>query len=119
MGNLGMMVLRQAQLNNKVAGLNWRSRREYRIRHTIAWIFNLGVVIAFCFVSVVYGLKFGEQSTKNMILSWLIAYGVTAAIVEPIQILVVVCFPCLCDESTRCGRYMRKCQFVYNELCAP
>ena len=54
-----------------------------------------------------------------MALSWLIAYGVTFLIVEPLQVLCIACSPCCFDEDTRFGRCMSWMRFVYNELCAP
>ena len=30
--------------------------------------------------------QFGNQQTKNMVLSWLVSYGITFAIVEPFQV---------------------------------
>jgi len=45
--------------------------------------------------------------------------GLTFAVVEPFQVILLVCAPCLFDEETRLGRCMGRCRFVYNELCAP
>ena len=52
-------------------------------------------------------------------LSWLIAYGITFAVIEPLQVCVIVCAPWLFDEKTRLGRFMKRLQYVYNEICAP
>ena len=43
----------------------------------------------------------------------------TLTLVEPLQVILLVCAPCLFDENTKCGRCMGRCRFVYNELCAP
>ena len=72
-----------------------------------------------CLVSLIYALKYREEATKSMVMSWLIAYGVTFAIVEPMQVLVLVCAPCLFDEETRLGRFMSWLRYIYNELCSP
>lgn len=77
------------------------------------------IVLFSCFVSLIYALKFREEATRMMALSWLIAYAVTFAIVEPLQVLILVCMPCLFDENTRCGRCMLWTRFIYNEICAP
>lgn len=54
-----------------------------------------------------------------MLLSWLVAYGWTFAIVEPVQILVMALAPSIVSEDTRCGRCCARVQFVYNELFSP
>ena len=54
---------------------------------TLAWTFVLALMCFMLFVSLIYGLKFQEKATNNMVLTWLIAYGLTFAIIEPVQVL--------------------------------
>jgi len=107
------------QLKERRRELGWRSPSEYRMRWMLAWAFNVGLILLACLVSVVYALKFQEAATRNMVLTWLVAYGVTFLVVEPIQICLLGCTPCCFDENTRFGRVMSKIRFWYNELCAP
>jgi len=108
-----------ALLQKRRADLGWRPDWAYKWRLRLAWAFNLLVMLLACLVSVIYALKFGDEETRNMCLSWLIAYGVTFAIVEPVQVLVLTCAPNLQDEDTASGRFCMQCLFIYNELCAP
>ena len=39
--------------------------------------------------------------------------------VEPVQVFISACAPCILDDKTRCGRCCQRVRFVYNELCAP
>jgi len=119
MATLTILAKEQKKLTDKMQFLGWRPPWQYRLRFNIAWTINILVLLQFMFVSLIYALKFGEQATANMVISWVLAYGVTFALVEPIQVLLLVCAPCLFDESTKCGRCMGRCRFVYNELCAP
>lgn len=109
----------QMQLEHMRDNLGWRSQRSMDIRWAIAWSFNLGILLLCCFVSVIYGLKFKEEATRQMCLTWLISWGVTFAIVEPLQVLVIACAPCWCNDDSRVGRYFFRCRVIYNEICAP
>ena len=95
------------------------ARVTCQVRISLAWTFNLVLLVFFLFVSMIYGLKFEEQATNNMVLTWLMAYGLTFAIIEPAQVILLVCCPCLWNENHRCGRCMVNCRFMYNEICAP
>ena len=99
--------------------LRWRPKWERQLRLAIAWGFNFFIVLFSCLVSLIYALKYREEATKSMMMSWLIAYGVTFAIVEPMQVIVLACAPCLFDEETRFGRFMSWLRYIYNELCSP
>lgn len=109
----------QAQLQQKLNEMNWRPEWEYRLRICLAWLFNFAVFAVFLLISIIYAAEFGNRRTKSMAISWLIAYGVTFALIEPIQVLIIACAPSLFDDSTRCGRVCLTCRFVYNELFAP
>ena len=71
------------------------------------------------FNSFIFCLGFGERETFKMVLSWIIAYGWTFAFIEPVQVCLLACCPCLWDEETRCGRCMNWVRFIYNELLSP
>ena len=70
-------------------------------------------------VSIIFAASFGDKQTAKMCMTWLIAYGITFALVEPFQVLVLAGAPCLFNEDHRCGRCMVSCRYYYNELCAP
>lgn len=112
-------VVLEAKVRKKIEDGRWRGRKEIMCRQILAWSFSALMVCGMLFQAIIYALKFGDQQTQSMIVSWLVAYGWTFAIVEPVQILILVCAPCLFDDSTRCGRCMLWCKFIYNELCAP
>ena len=69
------------------------------------------------FVSISVALQFKEAETAKMCVAWLFAYGVTFAIIEPVQVIVLAAVPMLNDEATRCGRCVIRIRFIYNELC--
>lgn len=54
-----------------------------------------------------------------MILSWLVAYGWTFVVIEPLQVLALAGAPCMFDERHCCGRCMIRLRTCYNELLAP
>jgi hypothetical protein len=109
----------QSMLEEQRKELRWRSEFEYNMRQAIAWAFNLLIIAIAYFFSIIFALKFQEVAMRNMALTWVIAYGVTFAIVEPVQVLVIAVFPSLMNSDTRVGRFCGRCRFVYNELCAP
>ena len=109
----------EARIKQKIDEIDWRSDREFFVRRTIAWVFNLFVFVFSLFVSLIYALKFGEYTISKTLISWAIAYGWTFTIVEPFQVVFLAFSPCLFNEDHRCGRCMVRCRTVYNELCAP
>ena len=56
---------------------------------------------------------------RNMLLAWLVAYGWTFAIVEPVQVVIFALLPYIANEETRLGRCCLRVRFVYNELFSP
>lgn len=110
----------QAQLAHRKREMQWRGPVEYQLRHTLAWLVNVAVILISLFLSLIYALKFNDKATKQMAVAWLVAYGVTFAIVEPLQVIILVCAPAwLFDDDNACGRAMNRIRFIYNELCAP
>ena len=117
--NTFMATTWAAQRKHIIVGLGWRSEPSRKLRLILAWAFNFGLFLFCCFIAVIYGLKFKEEATKAMCMSWLIAYGVTFAIIEPVQVLMITCAPWCVDEESRTGRNIQRCRFVYNEICSP
>ena len=76
----------------------------------------MGVML---YYSIIQSALFGNNQTLAMILGWLTSYGLTFAVVEPFQVLVLAGAPCLFDEETRIGRCCVRCRTIYNELCSP
>ena len=114
-----MRVVLHAQLQEEVSKLGWRSEREYNMRQATAWGVQVGILFMAYFNSFIFCLGFGERETFKMVLSWIIAYGWTFAFIEPVQVCLLACCPCLWDEETRCGRCMNWVRFIYNELLSP
>merc|ERR1712196_537035 len=75
----------EATLEKKRRDLRWRGPWELTIRRGIAWGINLSLFATCLSLAMIYAAKFGEVQTQRMIISWLIAYGWTFAIVEPAQ----------------------------------
>ena len=96
-----------------------RSDRSVCVRMYIAGIFNLWVYFVGALLSLTYGVKFGPDSTNEMITVWVIAMFQIYCIIEPVQILIIVCAPFLCDDSTRLGRFCLKARYCYNEFFSP
>lgn len=108
-----------AQLRAKRKELRWRPAYEYYSRLCLAWAFQFFVCGVAYWYAIICAISFGNNQTTAFIVSWLVAYGWTFAIVEPAQVLIIAGTPCLCDEETRLGRCCLRVQFVYNELFAP
>jgi hypothetical protein len=115
--NFGAVALAQLKQHTERSG--WRSDRCVSVRMTLAWLFNLCVYFVSALLSLTYGVKFGPESTNEMITVWFIAMFQIYFLVEPMQILVVVCAPFLCDDATRCGRCCLRIRYCYNEFFSP
>ena len=114
-----MRTMLELQLQKELKELGWRSDREFRIRQCIAWTFNVTVLIIALYYSFILAIRFGEIQTFTFVLGWMISYGWTFAIVEPVQVLLLACCPCMWNEDHACGRCMQRIRFVYNELFSP
>merc|ERR1719502_856343 len=75
----------EARLRQRIEEINWRSDRVVFIRRTLAWAFNIFIVLFACFVSLIYALKFGEGTMNSCLVSWAVAYGWSFLIIEPMQ----------------------------------
>jgi len=109
----------ELQLRKVRKELRWRGPRERACRVGAAWAFNLTVLVLAYLVSIIFCARFGERETSTMSVSWLIAYGLTFLLIEPVQVLLLAGAPFLFDETTLVGRCCLRVRLVYNELCAP
>jgi len=98
---------------------SWRSTRETRTRASVAWAFNAFIYVGAALLSLTYGVKFRSNSTNEMITVWMLAMLQVYLVVEPLQILLVVCLPTLCTSQTRCGRGCTKTWKALNEIFRP
>ena len=73
------------QLDEELTLHGWRSPCEYWTRYVLAWLANVLMLLALLFVSAIYCLGFGEAQTRPMVLAWMISYGWTFAVVEPVH----------------------------------
>ena len=80
-----------------------------------AWTFNIAVYATCALLCLTYANKFGANSTNEMITVWILVLLQIYLIVEPLQILVVIVLPLLCERSERGSRCCKKlkacCQF--------
>ena len=113
------VVAMGALLKKRKEDLRWRSPREVIMRRALAWSLSVFFMLASCWYALVIALRFGEDGIRSMAISWLLAYGLTFALIEPVQIVVIVSLPMLFDEETKVGRCCERCRYVYNELLAP
>lgn len=70
------------------------SRRTKRI---LAWLFMFACYAVFAWLTLVYGLTFGNDKFRNMVISWSIALGQTFAVDEPLLILLAQLIPSLIE----------------------
>ncbi len=108
----------EAMIENRRKELRWRSPREYCCRQVLAWAFAFGLLLLMLLLSFIYALKYQEAAMQQIMLGWLFAYGVTFAVVEPVQIVLLAAFPASTDD-TKTGRCVARCRLIYNELLAP
>ena len=97
----------------------WRPEREVRARLIVAWAFNAFIYVASALLSLTYGVKFKSTTTNEMITVWVLAMLQVYLIIEPLQILIMVCLPSLCTPKTRCGRCCTNAWQVLNEVFRP
>ena len=69
--------------------------------------------------AIVYGVKFGQEQQKLLVLSWVVALVQTYLILEPLQIIFAAAAPCCFDEEHAFGRCMTRCRLIFNEIFAP
>ena len=74
------------------------------------------IALFFAFINCIL---YGDKKTAETIMSWMLAYGTTFAIVEPVQVFMLASTPCLFVEDHACGRCMIRARTIYNELLAP
>ena len=100
--------------------IRWRSFREQRCRNAIAWLFN-AVMYFICTVMVLaFGVEaLGPSVMASTVAGWVAGLLQVFLIVEPLQVLIVTCFPYCIEEDTKCGRCFRRVQWFYNEFLSP
>ena len=108
----------EERLRQRLAELRWRGGRAYLCRQAIAWSVALALTLLALFTSLVYGLKFGEATMSTCMVAWALAYSWTLAVVQPIQVVVLVLAPGLFRDDTRCGRCMLRLREMGGELFA-
>ena len=108
-----------ASLKQRHEYLGFRSKRSYRLRMMLAWLFNLSVFVVCCMVSIIYGRLFGKARTNDMVIGWVLASGQTWGAIEPVQVLMVATLPFLIKEGGCCDRQFQRVRYVYNEFFAP
>ena len=109
----------QTLVKKRKTELRWRSARERFVRRLLAWAFNISIMVISYLYAVIISVKFGDAVVRGTFTTWLVAYGWTFSLVEPLQICLLVCAPCLWREDSRCGRCMGWVRYVYNELLSP
>jgi len=106
-------------LEKKLDDFRWRRPWVVKLRKALAWAFQYAAMGVCFFYTFIIALKFKEEATNLMVMSWVLAYGCTFAIVEPAQVILLSATPCLFVDTNRCGRCCLRMRFVYNELLSP
>jgi hypothetical protein len=97
----------------------WRSERAVAVRMTLAWLFNVFTYVVFALSALIYGVKFGDTSTNEMLTVWMVAMFQVYVIVEPVQIFFIVLATCLFDGRTPLGRFCLGVRICYNDFFSP
>ena len=66
---------------------------------------------------IVYGAKFGEAATAQMLANWGMSYALQLSIIQPFQVVLLAGAPCFFNSGTRIGRFLSRLRFIYNEYC--
>lgn len=98
---------------------SWLSDRVVRRRTCLAWSFNAAVYAIAALLSLTNASKYGPYSTNEMLTGWLLAIGYIYLIIEPLEIIVTVCLPRLCDRQTNAGDCCLKLWLCLGEICRP
>ena len=95
----------------------WIGDREHTCRLLVAWVAHLAVEAVMFLLCITYGAKFGEHATAQMLTNWGMSYALQLAIIQPFQVFLLACAPCLFNEDHMMGRCLSRLRFVYNEYC--
>lgn len=52
-----------------------------------------------------------------MLTSWGMSYALQLVCIQPVQVAVIACAPCLFDDSHLLGRCLNRLRGIYNEYC--
>ena len=100
--------------------IRWRSFREQRCRNAIAWFFNACIYFMVTWMVLAFGVEaLGPGVMAATVVAWVMGLAQVFLIVEPLQVVIVTCFPYCIEEDTRCGRCFRRVQWFYNEFLSP
>ena len=66
---------------------------------------------------ITYGAQFGQAATAKMLTSWGMSYALQLVCIQPVQVAVIACAPCLFDDSHLLGRCLNRLRGIYNEYC--
>eukprot|EP00326_Haptolina_ericina_P003322 CAMPEP_0181205914 /NCGR_PEP_ID=MMETSP1096-20121128/20740_1 /TAXON_ID=156174 ORGANISM="Chrysochromulina ericina, Strain CCMP281" /NCGR_SAMPLE_ID=MMETSP1096 /ASSEMBLY_ACC=CAM_ASM_000453 /LENGTH=119 /DNA_ID=CAMNT_0023296747 /DNA_START=1 /DNA_END=360 /DNA_ORIENTATION=+ len=98
----------------------WRGRCAFWTRVSLAWAFHIFLYLVCCLLALTFGVvKFKAQATNFMLMGWAVAACQTYLVIEPLQVFVLVCMPCLWRDDTRLGRCCLRVRYVYNEYFSP
>jgi len=90
------------------AELRFRSSFMYYTRQAIAWLILWALSAAMCIIVIVYGALLGPEQTAGMAVGWCVSNLQSYVVMEPLNVCLLSCFPCLFDEESRLSRW-----FVY------
>jgi len=109
---------REARVKEKRKELRLRSQRVYYLRQSIAWGFNLFVLIFLLALIRIYASMFGERGTQDLMRGWMISIGTATAVIEPVNVIVLAALPLLMRGDGPIAKCYNNIFWCYNELFA-
>jgi len=115
MDNIYLAALRASRNDEYKRG--WIGDREHTARLVTVWVAHFAVEAVMFLLCITYGAKFGENATAQMLANWGMSYALQLVVIQPVQVLLLACAPCLFNEDHMVGRCLSRLRFVYNEYC--
>ena len=76
--------------------LDWKGRARYYF----AWFLVLAIEFTSASLTMIYASTFGNDETKTYLLTWCLSLGQMWFVIEPLEVLLLVMAPSLCENDT-------------------
>ena len=114
--DIGAVVI-EARLQQKIKEIGLRSKWILFLRRSLAWSVSAALVLSTTIASFVYAQSFSHALMERALFGWLLAYGWTALIIEPAQVLLLACvLPPIVNGKHCLGRWLRLLQGGYKAV---
>merc|ERR1719263_232559 len=79
----------------------WRAGTAFRgsLRRKFSWAFNFFVFFMLSWMVITYAMQFGEEKTREWLLSWVVASAHAWLIIEPFEVIILALFPTLLENE--------------------